>query len=109
MASTVSTWARKSVEIPPLWEDLMTYDFNNPSGALAAYQLALHTFLLLEKNGTITTAQANEIIELALLALETLQQKATEDSRQTVEGARALLEALRTRRDRPSPSQSPSR
>jgi hypothetical protein len=79
--------------------------FNHLSGGLAAFQLSVNTLVHLEKYGLLTPAATNEIIEQALLALETIQAKASPKDQSVVEGARILLERLRRR----SPLRPPSR
>lgn len=76
-------------------------DYNDPI-ALSGFLIALNTTLMLEKKGVISHEETKEIIEQALLNLETQQTKAGPDNKATFETARSILEGLRVLVSRPS-------
>lgn len=76
-------------------------DYNDPI-ALSGFLIALNTTLMLEKRGIISHEDTKEIIEQALLNLETHQTTAGPDNQATFQSARSILEGLRTLVSRPS-------
>jgi beta-N-acetylglucosaminidase len=62
--------------------------------ALASFTLNQYLFMLLRQKGVLTETEAKELLEQALLNLETHQAQFPQAAQQ-YEGARALLESLR--------------
>lgn len=71
--------------------------FDTPSEALAGYYLSVRVLFFLIDKKVISKMEAIEAIEGVLLNLETFQHKAgREERKEAFEGARALLESLRS-------------
>lgn len=79
----------------------MIEEFNDPGG-LSAFLLSVNTMLMLEKKGVLTHDEMKEIVEQALLNLETHQQKATWAAQQVFQASRGILEEFRKLISRPS-------
>jgi hypothetical protein len=69
--------------------------FEATSTALAGYMLSMNTFLSLRQRRVLTYDQANEILEQALLNLETFQSKGDQAAQAAFQEARSMLEFLR--------------
>jgi hypothetical protein len=72
----------------------MAMDYADPIG-LSGFLLSMNTMLMLEKKGAITHEETKEIVEQALLNLETHQTTAGPDNQATFDTARSILEGLR--------------
>ena len=68
---------------------------------LGGFLLSMNTMLMLEKKGMLTPLEINEIIEHALLTLESYQYEAKLTDKITFVAARAILEQLRHTVSRP--------
>jgi hypothetical protein len=66
-----------------------------PGMGLAGYSLGFTLLLELVKKDVLTSAEAAELVERALLALEAHQAETDPANREQCESARALLEELR--------------
>jgi hypothetical protein len=66
-----------------------------PGMGLAGYSLSFTLLLELMRKGVLTSAEAAETVERALLAIETHQTETDPADREQFECARALLEELR--------------
>ena len=67
----------------------------HPGVGLAAFLLSFHTIIELMRNKVLTQQQAVEIVEQALLNLETQMNEANPASRDVISYAHSLLEQLR--------------
>jgi hypothetical protein len=76
-------------------------DYHDPSG-LAGFLLGMNTMLMLEKKGVLSHEEVKEIVEQALLNLETQQATMGPEAQKVFESARGILESLRTIVSRPS-------
>ena len=63
---------------------------------LASFMLTMNLFLFLRQKRVLTYDEANEILEQALLNLETHQGKIDPAGQTAVQEARSILEGLRT-------------
>lgn len=79
----------------------MLSEYKDPL-SLTAFLLSMNTMLMLEKKGLLTHDEAKEIVEQALLNLETQEQKTPLDSQEVSKAARAVLEQFRSLLAQPS-------
>lgn len=69
--------------------------FSGPGTALAAFMLSITTMAKLKAKGLLSPADRNEIIEHALLALETYQHTAGQSDQPAFAQARQILDGFR--------------
>jgi len=69
--------------------------FEPASTALAGFMLSMNLFMSLRQKRVLTYDQANELVEQALLNLETHQSKADPSAQKVFQEARGMLEGLR--------------
>ena len=68
---------------------------DTPANALAGFMLSMNTFVTLRQTRILSYEQANEILEMALLNLETHQALTDPSLQPIVHDARQMLEHLR--------------
>jgi hypothetical protein len=71
-------------------------DFHHPGVGLAGFTLSFTTLLRLQQKGVLSQLDVIEIVEHALLNLETHEIEGSPQSQEATQFARALLEQLRT-------------
>jgi hypothetical protein len=76
-------------------------DYRDPSG-LAGFLIGINAMLMLEKKGVLSHEEVKEIVEQALLNLETQQAMLRPEAQKVFESARGILESLRMTVSRPS-------
>lgn len=64
---------------------------------IGALLLSLNTLLILQRKGILTDVEAREIVEQALLNLETHEKLASPQSQSAIRNARQTLESIRAR------------
>ncbi len=82
----------------------MADEFLLPGMGLGGFLLSMNTMLMLEKKGLLTAVETKEIVEQALLNLETHEAMASPAEQPGFRSARTILEGLRLLLGRPSPS-----
>lgn len=79
----------------------MATEFQLPGMGLSGFMLSLNTMMMLEKKGIFTPIETAEIVEQALLNLETHEAKAEPAEKLGFRSARTILEGLRQTLGRP--------